>query len=146
MVPRKTGKSDNKNGVSFNDDAKAIKLANQEVEAKKLQTQGKKAQALAVCQQHNKEAAFHTNQLQDQDLKCQEKLKEQDCLQKVARAQIIQDKVSKDAAVAAAEAAMAMSKITADKELAATQKQLPEENNKEVAKQKEVHHPGSEFA
>jgi hypothetical protein len=36
MAPHKTGKSDNKNGVSFNDDAKAVKLANQEVEAKKL--------------------------------------------------------------------------------------------------------------
>jgi hypothetical protein len=58
-----TVKSDNKNGVSFNDDAKAIKLANQEVEAKKLQTQAKKAWALAACQQHNKEAVLHTNQL-----------------------------------------------------------------------------------
>jgi hypothetical protein len=36
MVPRKTSKSDNKNGVSFSNNAKATKLANQEVEAKKL--------------------------------------------------------------------------------------------------------------
>jgi hypothetical protein len=36
MAPHKTGKSDNKNGVTFNDNAKAAKLANQEGEAKKL--------------------------------------------------------------------------------------------------------------
>jgi hypothetical protein len=80
MAPCKTGKSDNKNGISFNDNTKAIKLANQEVEAKKLQTQAKKARALTACQQHNNEAVIHTNQPQDQDLKCQGKLNEQDHL------------------------------------------------------------------
>jgi hypothetical protein len=47
----------------------------------------------------------------------------------VAQAQIIQDKVSRDAAVAAAEAAMAMSKIMANKELVATK--AAQENNKD---------------
>jgi hypothetical protein len=46
------------------------------VEAKKLWTQAKKAQALAAHQQHNNKAALHMVQLQDQHLKCQEKLKE----------------------------------------------------------------------
>jgi hypothetical protein len=51
--------------------------------------------------------------------------------------------MSRDAAVATVEATMAMSKITVDKELTATK--ATQENNKEAAKQKEVHHPGSEF-
>lgn len=70
MAPRKNGKGSNKDRLSFNITAKTAKLANQEAEAKKLQMQAKKAQALASHQQDNKEVALHTEQLQDQDLKC----------------------------------------------------------------------------